>query len=123
MADLREPFDKRLALSPASRRRGRARLVAYVPSPPEGGEGQGEVASPSAIERALDALDPDDDAHWTLKGLPSISALCAVLKRKALSRAEIHVTRPSFDRETARQACRAGLVRTVRQRMTARRPV
>lgn len=73
------------------------------------------------IGRGLDALDPEDDSHWTQKGLPALAALAAHLAAP-VSRAEVHVARPGFDREAARQALTAGLVRTVRQRLTVRRP-
>lgn len=55
----------------------------------------------AAITKALYALDPDDDAHWTRNGDPAVQAVYVNVDFE-VSRNEISAALPGFDRETAK---------------------
>jgi len=55
----------------------------------------------SAIEKALYALDPEDDSHWTRMGDPSLQVVHKLVDFD-VSRAKLREVMPGFDRETAR---------------------
>ena len=61
----------------------------------DGGDGANDLAE--AIRTVLAGLDPDDDSHWTLTGLPAMAPIEAVLG-KDVSRADVTAALPGFKR-------------------------
>lgn len=68
-----------------------------APASTEGGE------TTSAVKAAVDALDPNDDGHWTAQGLPSIEAV-ADLAGEKVTRAQIDAVAPGYNRAAAKAA-------------------
>lgn len=54
----------------------------------------------AALTQALNQLDPDDDSHWTARGLPSLSKLHTMTDFE-VSRGDVREAYPDFDREFA----------------------
>lgn len=57
----------------------------------------------TAIVRAVEALDPSDDRHWTRDGYPSVSAVAANIDGFEVTRAMIHQACPAYDRDMAKR--------------------
>lgn len=53
------------------------------------------------IRGALESLDPEDDAHWTQAGDPAVEPLRDLTGLKDLTRAQIMVADPGFNRTLA----------------------
>ena len=60
------------------------------------------------IKRALDTLDPKNDAHWTNGGLPSMERMKEITGKSDLTRAEVSAVAPGFDRAAAGEAANGG---------------
>ena len=60
------------------------------------------------IKRALDTLDPKNDAHWTNGGLPSMERMKEITGKSDLTRAEVSAVAPGFDRAAAAEAANGG---------------
>lgn len=56
----------------------------------------------AGITRALETLDPDNDAHWTQKGEPSLQHVFAQTSFE-VSRGALREVWPDFDRKIARE--------------------
>ncbi len=79
----------------------------------EQASGEGEVAAPktdegegadnATVKDAIDALDPEDDTHWTAAGLPSTDAVSDLAGAK-VSRAAIETAAPGYNRASAKTA-------------------
>ena len=52
---------------------------------------------------ALRGLDPENDEHWTSKGLPQTAVVANVTGRLTLTRAELLAVAPDFNRAEARR--------------------
>ena len=64
------------------------------------GEGNDGESTALTLEQALDALDPDNDAHWTKTGLPDLNTL-KEMTGAAVTRAQINEVVEDFTREVA----------------------
>lgn len=65
------------------------------------GDGSGgERPTPELIRDAITRLDPENKAHWTAAGKPSIEAIEAIIG-KSISRAEVNVAAPDAHRPEA----------------------
>lgn len=73
------------------------------PTDPLAGDEQGQQASAAAVKEAIDALDANDDSHWTAQGLPDVSAVTDLAGEK-VSRAQIEATAPGYTRASAKAA-------------------
>lgn len=62
----------------------------------------GEEASAS-VKEAVDALDPEDDSHWTAQGLPSTDAVTDLAGEK-VTRGQIEAAAPGYNRAAAKAA-------------------
>ena len=72
--------------------------------PPVGGQMPASpVMGSLSLNEALDHLEPDNDAHWTSAGAPSLDYL-SVLTGVKVSRSSVLAARQMFNRQTARQA-------------------
>ncbi len=56
------------------------------------------------IKEALGQLDPANDAHWTIDGLPVIAVVAGLVGDEHLSREVITASDPDFCREAAKEA-------------------
>lgn len=59
------------------------------------------VMAPTTVADALKALDPENDMHWTARGVPSVDAVSALLAR-GVTRSEIEAVAPDLTRTAAR---------------------
>jgi hypothetical protein len=57
-----------------------------------------------ALRKAIRALDPKVDEHWTEDGLPSIETISTATSDQNVTRRMIEVVEPKFTREAAREA-------------------
>jgi hypothetical protein len=93
---------------------------------PEGGraeagqnteDGQGAAGAPTGaagglpdgdgynekLRRAVLALNPEEDSHWTSEGKPAISALEAVYGSSGFTRADVNAAAPGYTRKVAKE--------------------
>ena len=71
-----------------------------MPEPKPGQHNLGNAAGHDyRIAKALNQLDPDDDAHWTDAGLPNVRAVNSLLRgQDQVTRAQVHNCMPGFSR-------------------------
>ena len=64
-----------------------------------------EWAGPSdpEIVRAVHALDPENDGHWTAAGLPAMKSIAALIGSAAVRRADIMRLFPGLTRPSAEE--------------------
>lgn len=62
---------------------------------------EAKAAAPTTLADALKALDPENDMHWTARGVPSVDAVSALLAR-GVTRSEIEAVAPDLTRTIAR---------------------
>ena len=55
------------------------------------------------LQRAVLALDPKNDDHWTKDGQPAMSAVEKLYGSSDITRAQVKAAAPDFDREAAKQ--------------------
>jgi len=76
--------------------------------PPAGNPGEvadGDGPPPELNEklaRAVHALDPATDAHWTSDGKPALTAVQAAYGSAGIGRADVNAAAPGYSRKTAR---------------------
>lgn len=56
-----------------------------------------------SLRAAVCSLDPGVSAHWTQLGFPAVSAVAAAAKREDVTRADINVAVPDWNREKAQE--------------------
>jgi hypothetical protein len=87
-------FNKMSALEPLQP--PAAPVAAVVPaSEPETDD---VVVTDEALLAEIEKLDPDQNEHWTLGGLPSLEYLCGVFGQK-ISRKDVQRVKPDFTRD------------------------
>lgn len=72
----------------------------------EGNETDGDGPAPELNEklaRAILALDPEVEDHWTKDGQPSITAVCSLYGSSGVTRADVRGTIPGYTRAKARE--------------------
>ena len=62
---------------------------------------EAKASAPTTVAEALKALDPENDMHWTARGVPSVDAVSAMLAR-GVTRSEIEAVAPDLTRTVAR---------------------
>lgn len=71
---------------------------------PEGDSGGSSTDGnrpPDKLTAAVKSLDPNDDTHWTAKGLPAIEAVSKAYGKSNLTRADIEAAAPGYTRPKA----------------------
>lgn len=65
---------------------------------------QGDEVSSDQINEVLRQLDPENDAHWTSKGLPAMEAVedLGGFEAEAVKRSDVTAANPAFNRDLAR---------------------
>lgn len=56
------------------------------------------------LRKAINDLDPDDDAHWTAEGKPAIAAVTSLYGSTGVTRADVEAAAPGFNRTAAQEA-------------------
>ncbi len=64
-------------------------------------KGEAKAAALTTVADALKALDPENETHWTARGVPSVDAVSALLAR-GVTRSEIEAVAPDLTRTVAR---------------------
>lgn len=72
--------------------------------PAQHGEQDPNKARIALVRDALVKLDPENDAHWTGGGLPSVEAVRELAESSELSRSDITEAAPKLNRDEARKA-------------------
>lgn len=67
----------------------------------EGSMANGDGYSNPRLHQAIMSLDPNNNGHWTQSGKPAIAALEAILGVGNITRKDVELVAPDFDRETA----------------------
>lgn len=78
-------------------------VVPAVPAPPSQGEEGGTPVPNAKLRKALESLDPDVPGQWTKEGLPLMAALENLMGSGAVTRADVELAWPNFDRSVARE--------------------
>ncbi|QYW02112.1 hypothetical protein CPT_Sonora_009 [Stenotrophomonas phage Sonora] len=93
-----------------------AALEAAIGGVPATDEGTGEASTPAPtagepvhepnekLLRALHALDPADDSHWTRDGKPAMSAVGVAYGSEDVTRADVEAVAPGYNRSAAQAA-------------------
>jgi len=55
-----------------------------------------------SLAEAVQALDPENDDHWTNGGQPKVDAVASQLGRTDVTRAQVEAAAPGYNREVAR---------------------
>lgn len=80
--------------------------AAGAKEPATSGENGHQDGDPVAerVRNALNQLDVDDDTHWTTNGRPALAIVEELAQTARVTRAELEVIAPGFNREAARAA-------------------
>lgn len=74
-----------------------------VPSSPDSAGSAEPVADVDhRLLAAIDALDPEQDEHWTTSGKPAMAAVEALYGSAGITRRNVEEARPGYDRDAAR---------------------
>lgn len=67
----------------------------------------GPVNPNPKLLKAVESLDPENDAHWTGQGLPKVAVVSDAYGEDSVTRKDVESVAPGYDRETAKKKAEA----------------